>query len=240
MARQKTPRRDLYQEVTDTIIAQLEQGCVPWVQPWASRSDIGGTVLGLPENAHTGRTYSGINILLLWAAAIDGGHAKQSWVTFKQALALGGNVRKGERGTMVVYADTFTPKDEQEKAAAEDRDPQRIGFLKRYTVFNVSQCEGLSDDVHALAAPVPEREVIPHAEALIEATGADFRIDGDRAYYVPSEDYIQVPPQQAFFEQINFYRTCFHEIGHNADIWIMPSQPLSLRPARHNWPKVSA
>ncbi|MEM9377459.1 MAG: zincin-like metallopeptidase domain-containing protein [Pseudomonadota bacterium] len=214
MARQKKPRRDLYQEVTDTIIAQLEQGCVPWVQPWASRSDIGGTVLGLPENAQTGRTYSGINILLLWAAAIDGGHVKQSWVTFKQALALGGNVRKGERGTMVVYADTFKPKEEKEKAASEDRDPQRIGFLKRYTVFNVSQCEGLSADVHALASPLPEREAIPHAEALIEATGADFRIGGDRAYYVPSEDYIQVPPQQAFFEQINFYRTCFHEIGH--------------------------
>ena len=70
MARQKTPRRDLYQEVTDTIIAQLEQGCVPWVQPWASRDQIEGTVLGLPENAQTGRTYSGINILLLWAAAI--------------------------------------------------------------------------------------------------------------------------------------------------------------------------
>lgn len=232
MARQKKPRRDLYQEVTDTIIAQLEQGCVPWVQPWGLRDqfnssddgcEVGGTALGLPENAHTGRTYSGINILLLWTAAIDGGHAKQSWLTFKQALALGGNVRKGERGTTVVYADTFTPKDEKAKAQEEDRAPQRIGFLKRYTVFNVSQCEGLSDEVHKLAAPMPEREAIPHAEALIEATGADFRIGGDRAYYVPSEDYIQVPPQQVFFEQINFYRTCFHEIGHNADFLIMPS-----------------
>lgn len=212
--RSNEPRRDLYQDVTDAIIADLEKGCVPWVQPWASRDAVGGTALGLPDNAQTGRTYSGINILLLWAAAIEGGHAKQTWLTFKQALALGGNVRKGERGTMVVYADSFTPQAEKEKAAAEQRDPERIGFLKRYTVFNISQCDGLPDEVTAAAAPLAEREAIPRAEAMIEATGADFRIGGERAFYVPAQDFIQVPPQQAFFEQINYYRTCCHELGH--------------------------
>ena len=77
------PHQDIYQEVTDKIITQLEEGCVPWVQPWASRSEIGATPLGLPVNASTGRTYSGVNILLLWAAAIEGGHAAQSWLTFQ-------------------------------------------------------------------------------------------------------------------------------------------------------------
>ena len=202
--------KDLYQSVTDTVIAQLERGCVPWVQPWGN-VDIS---LGLPSNAHTGHNYSGINILLLWGAAIETARRAQVWLTFKQALALGGNVRKGERGTTICYADSFIPKKEQARAAQEGVDPRHVGFLKRYTVFNIDQCEGLADDLYQGAAPLPECEAIPHAERLIVATGADFRIGGDKAFYVPSRDFIQVPPQPAFFEQINYYRTCFHELGH--------------------------
>ena len=107
--------QSLHDTVTARIVAELEQGRFPWVQPWASS---GVTPLGLPQNASTGRTYSGINILLLWSAAIEQGRPSQRWLTFKQALAMGGAVRKGEKGTMVVYADTFVPKAEQEKAKA--------------------------------------------------------------------------------------------------------------------------
>ena len=205
-------RRDLYQDVTDKIVSQLETGAVPWVQPWSLASAC--TPFGLPENGHTKNAYSGINILLLWNAAIESERTTLKWVTFKQALELGGNVRKGERGTMVVYADSFIPKAEQERAAQSGDDPSRVGFLKRYTVFNIDQCEGLPTDLFENLAPLPEREAIAHAENLIQATGADFRIGGDRAFYVPSLDFIQVPPQQAFFDQINYYRTCLHELGH--------------------------
>ncbi len=90
-------------------------------------------------------------------------------------------------------------------------------------MFNADQCEGLPDEFLANVQPLPEREIIPRAEQLIEATGADFRIGGDRAFFVPSEDFIQAPPQPAFRDQINYYSTCFHELGHNADIRIMPS-----------------
>ena len=93
-------------------------------------------------------------------------------------------------------------------------DARQIAFLKRYTVFNADQCDGLPDGFTAGAPDLPESDIIPRAEALIAATGADFRIGGDRAYYVPSQDFIQVPPQPAFFDQINYYRTCFHELGH--------------------------
>lgn len=208
----RAPRADLYKQVTDKIIAQMREGCVPWVQPWGLAET--ATPFGMPSNGHTARTYSGINILLLWSSAFETGRTTQKWVTFKQALALGGCVRKGERGTHVVYADTFTPKAEKERAARDDDEAQRIGFLKRYTVFNVDQCDGLPDDLFNGAAVLPEREAIPQAEALITATGADFRSGGDRAFYVPSQDFIQVPPQQAYFEQVNYYRTCFHELGH--------------------------
>ncbi|MBB35840.1 MAG: antirestriction protein ArdC [Hirschia sp.] len=210
------PRRDLYAEVTDRIAAELEQGRIPWAQPWgvSGGTVAGETPLGLPENGATGATYSGINILLLWGAAFMGGRTTQRWVTFKQALALGGCVRKGETGTTIVYADRFTPKGEQERAQKSGDDPRAVAFLKRYTVFNVDQCDGLPEDLTATPAPLPEREAIPRAEALIAATGADFRIGGNHAFYVPSQDFVQVPPQPAFFEQINYYRTCFHELGH--------------------------
>ncbi|HVJ34892.1 MAG TPA: zincin-like metallopeptidase domain-containing protein [Terriglobia bacterium] len=202
-------RDDLYAEVTGRIIAELEAGQFPWVQPWGSAK----AGLGLPKNAATGRAYSGINILILWGAVFEGGYISQHWLTFRQALALGGTVRKGERGTTVFYADRFIPKEAAAQAAETGQQAEPVAFLKRFTVFNAAQCEGLPEDRFA-APPLPEREIVPEAEALIAATGADFRIGGDRAFYVPSADFIQVPPQPAFFDQINYYRTCFHELGH--------------------------
>jgi antirestriction protein ArdC len=169
----------------------------------------------LPQNASTGRTYSGINILLLWAAAIEQGRPSQRWLTYLQALGLGGYVRKGEKGTTVVYADTFVPKAEQAKASASGEDARRVGFLKRFTVFHVDQCEGLPADPDA--SPLLGRtEVLPHVEAVIASTGADIRVGGEMAFYSPSHDFIQVPPQQAYFEPINWYRTVLHELGHHS------------------------
>ncbi|MGE0180775.1 MAG: ArdC family protein [Parvularculaceae bacterium] len=212
-------KRDLYADVTAKIVSELEAGRFPWAQPWmnargAARGEAATIAAGLPRNAATGAAYSGINILLLWGAAIENGFSGQVWLTFKQAKALGGSVMKGERGSMVVYADRFIPKDEQQRVEKEGGDAAFVPFLKRYTVFNAAQCEGLPEGIAQGAAPLPECETIARAETLIQATGADFRIGGDRAFYVPSEDFIRVPPQPAFFEQVNYYRTAFHELGH--------------------------
>ncbi len=200
----------LHDTVTNRIIRELEEGRFPWVQPWTSASP---TPLGLPQNASTGRTYSGINILLLWAAAMEQGRPSQRWLTFRQALAMGGAVRKGEKGTMVVYADSYVPAAEREKASAPGEDPRRVGFLKRFTVFHVSQCDGLPPEPDVVPAP-GQSDPIPHVEAVIAATGADIRIGGDMAFYAPGPDFIQVPSQQAYFEPINWYRTKLHELGH--------------------------
>jgi antirestriction protein ArdC len=129
-------------------------------------------------------------------------------------LGLGGNVRKGERGTTVVYADRFIPNDERKRAYRDDEPPRTIPFLKRFTVFNVEQCEGLPHDVAANAPPAPTDLILPQVEELIRATGADIRIGGDRAYYDVAGDFIRVPPPQAFFEPINWHRTALHEVGH--------------------------
>ncbi len=204
------PRASLYAEVTARIIAELEDGRVSWVQPW----DSAAASPGLPRNAATGRAYSGINILLLWGAVIERGYATQGWLTFRQALGAGGCVRKGEQGVAVVFADRFTPEAEKARAAETGDDPRRIPFLKRFTLFNVAQCDGLPEAMTAAAPPPPERELVPVAEGLIAASGADFRIGGDKAFYSPGGDFVAVPPQPAFRAQINYYRTALHELGH--------------------------
>lgn len=203
-------RASLYAEVTARVIAELEQGRLPWVQPWDAAS-CGCT---MPANAVTGRRYSGINVLILWAGVIEGGYASQRWLTFKQAQAAGGNVRKGERGTTVCYADRFTPKDEAERARDEDREARQLAFLKRFTVFNVAQCEGLPERLTELPELPAEDDILPQVRRLIDASGAEFRVGGGTAYYSPDGDYVAVPPQTAFSEPVNWYRTALHELGH--------------------------
>jgi len=205
-------RTSLYQEITDKIIAELEAGRAPWVQPWGMAA--AKAPLAMPRNASTHRRYSGINVLILWGAVIERGFSSQSWLTFRQALGLGGNVRKGERGTTVVYADRFTPEDERRRAEQTGEEPGAIPFLKRFTVFNTDQCEGLPEEIAKVAPPPPPGLIEPQAEALIAATGADFRIGGARAFYSPTHDFIQVPPPQAYFEPINWHRTACHELAH--------------------------
>ena len=151
LARTGQDRPGLYQEITDKITAELEAGRVPWVQPW--RTAAANAPLAMPKNASTERRYSGINVLILWGAVIERGFAGQSWLTFRQALGLGGNVRKGERGTTVVYADRFVPDDERKRAAETGEDAQAIPFLKRFTVFNTDQCDGLPEEVAKAASP---------------------------------------------------------------------------------------
>lgn len=196
----KGERCDLYAEVTAGIVAELEAGRLPWVQPWGSA----GTGPCLPHNASTQRPYSGINILLLWGAA-------QGWLTFKQALGAGGALRKGERGTAIFYADSFVPR-EKDAAAGRGRkgeEPAFRGndgpeaakagaFLKRFTVFHIDQCDGLPEGLDGSSAPMPECEQVPLAEAVIAAPGGDAPIGGDEAYYAPGPDMVVVPRSAHF------------------------------------------
>ncbi len=205
------PRASLHDEVTNRIICELEGGRIPWVQPWGS---VGTASPGLPRNAVTGRSYSGVNVLILWGALFEHGHGSQGWLTFKQARDAGGCVRKGEHGVTVVYADRFTPEAEKERARESGEDARSVPFLKRFTVFNLAQCEGLRPGLAPEPEPLPEREIVPVAEEVIAASGVEFRIGGNKAFYVPSADYVQVPPQPAFYEQVNFYRTALHELCH--------------------------
>lgn len=203
-------RTSLYGDVTARIIAELEQGRLPWVQPW----DASRCPCMMPSNATTGRAYSGINVLILWASGVSHSYGAQRWLTYKQAESAGGHVRRGERGTVICYADRFTPRDEARSARDEEREARTVAFLKRFTVFNIDQCEGLPDELMRPVNPIDPVLAIAEADAIIQGCGADFRIGGGEAYYAPGQDFVAVPPQIAFHAGIDWYRTALHELGH--------------------------
>lgn len=208
-ARPAEGRTSLYQDITDRIIVELEAGRLPWVQPWTSSA----AGLGMPFNAATGRRYSGVNILTLWAAVCGRGFAGHGFLTFRQAIGLGGAVRRGERGVTVVFAHVVEGR--PAKRTDPDDDGKRpIPFLKRFTVFSVDQCEGLPETVAPQPKPIAPGLIQPEAEALISATNARFRIGGPSAYYDPIDDQVVVPRPEDFHEAINWHRTAFHELGH--------------------------
>jgi len=203
-------RVSLYEEVTARIVAEMEQGVVPWVRPW-SRS---AAPLGMPRSAASRKVYSGINILILWDAVIKRGFANQEWLTFRQALSLGGHIRKGEKGTVICYADSFVPKGERERAKDSGDDPSRVPFLKRFTVFNVEQCDGLPAHITPPPFIYPETGKHPEAETLISASGATIREAGGEAFYHLGEDFIRLPPRGSFVTPADYYCTALHELGH--------------------------
>lgn len=190
---------DLYSSVTNTIIRDLERGAPPWVRPW--KGSAGGF---LPQNYATGRHYNGINICILWYEAEQHGYATQQWLTFQQALAQKACVRKGEKGTTVVFVKRLH--------VGQDEDAKTIGMMRTFTVFNIAQIEGLPQP-----EPMPDiPEVVRNAttEAFIAATEADIRRGGDMAAYIPSKDYITIPFEKDFTGMEHFYATALHELSH--------------------------
>jgi antirestriction protein ArdC len=166
--------------------------------------------------------YQGINVLMLWGEAVAKGFAAPIWMTFKQAQEIGGHVRKGEHGSLVVYADRIR-KTERDEATGEEAE-REIPFLKGYTVFNMEQVEGLPQHFYGLAEPrLDPVQCTARGDEFLAATGADVRHGGDRAYYMMAEDRLQMPPFEAFRDAESYYATLAHELTHNADIGIMPA-----------------
>jgi antirestriction protein ArdC len=204
-----TSHQDIYSRVTDKIIADLEQGVRPWLKPWSVSNT--ESRITLPVR-HNGVPYRGINILLLWGESIASGYRSNRWMTYKQAAELGAHVRKGEHGSLVVYADTFHKVEENGNGEEIERD---IPFMKGYTVFNVEQIDGLPESYQATSNPTAEPpQLIQHAESFFDATGAIFRHGGNRAFYAPAQDFIQLPPADAFRDAESYAATKAHELTH--------------------------
>ncbi|BBJ23056.1 ArdC family protein [Candidatus Nitrotoga sp. AM1P] len=204
-----TNTADIYTRVTNKIIADLEQGTRPWFKPWSASNTTDRITLPL---RHNGVPYRGINILLLWGEAMAKGYSSSRWMTFKQASELGANVRKGEHGSLVVYANTITKTESDDNGQEIERE---IPFMKGYTVFNVEQIEGLPDSYQIKPEPKGETlQLIEQAEAFFAASGATFRHGGNRAYYAPALDLIQLPPAEAFRDAESYASTKAHELTH--------------------------
>ena len=220
-------RPDVYSRITDKIVADLEQGVRPWFKPWSADHAAGKITRPL---RHNGIPYKGINVIMLWSAATVKGYACPLWLTFKQALELGGNVRKGETGELVVYANSITKTETDAKGEETERE---IPFLKGYTVFNAEQCENLPAHYTAKAEPPALTPVqrIEAADRFFAATGADIRHGGTRAFYAEGPDYVQMPPFETFRDAESHAATLAHELTH----WTKHDKRLARDMGRVKW-----
>jgi len=197
---------DKYETVTNSIIASLEQGVAPWTKPWVGSA--------LPSNAVSGRSYHGINILILWSQASVKGYTSNQWLTYNQAKKAGGNVKAGEKGTSIVLW-KFLKKDEEDDNGKTVT--RTIPLLKLFTVFNVEQTENVNfkavDTVEKLEDGT-EEAVFVRADEFIKSTNATIRSSNGRAFFSPSEDFIGLPNKDDFRTPTEYYAVAFHELGH--------------------------
>jgi antirestriction protein ArdC len=220
-------RQDVYSRITDKIITDLEQGVRTWMRPWSAEHAAGRITRPL---RHNGIPYKGINVVMLWSASVLKGYACPLWLTFKQALDVGGHVKKGETGELVVYADRIT---RTETDARGEESERQIPFLKGYTVFNAEQCEGLPAPYTATAAPpiLTPLQRLEFADRFFAATGADVRHGGNRAYYAEGADYVQMPPFETFRDAESYAATLAHELTH----WTKHDKRLARDMGRKAW-----
>ncbi|MCS0397893.1 zincin-like metallopeptidase domain-containing protein [Vibrio diabolicus] len=226
MKRTTANQNDVYTRITNRIIVDLEKGVKSWTKPWNAANTEGRIVL---PKRHNGEAYQGINILSLWASSMDQGFTSPIWMTFRQAKELGGHVIKGEKGSLVVYANTLQRTEENE--SGEEVELQ-IPYMKGYTVFNVEQIEGLADEYYDKPEPAGEAvERIAHADKFFDTTRASILHGGDRAYYAISPDYIKLPHIEAFRDAESYYATLAHEMTH----WTRHESRLDRDLGRKKW-----
>ena len=200
---QRVEKQGIYTRITNEIVSHLERGVRPWLKPWNAEHAAGRITRPLRYN---GKPYSGINVLSLWASAMVHNFAAPIWMTFKQATELDGRIRKGEKGSLVVYADSITRKDIDDKTG--DELEREIPFFKGYTVFDVDQIDGLPAVFYAKAAPQLDPVArIERADRFFAALGATIGHGGNRAYYSVTNDIIQMPPFVSFQDADSYYAT---------------------------------
>jgi len=220
-------RADVYDRVTNAIVAELEKGVRPWHKPWNAEHAAGRITRPLRGNLVP---YQGINVLMLWSEAVTKGYAAPIWMTFKQALELGGHVRKGEHGSTVVYASSIT-RSKTDADTGEDA-MREIHYMKGYTVFNVEQIDGLPAQYSQPAQPrLDPVSRIEWAESFFAATGAEIRRGGNMACYSVTHDHVRMPPFESFRDAESYCATLAHELTH----WTRHESRLNREFGRKRW-----
>jgi len=189
----------VYEIVTERILASLEKGVVPWRTPWRT---------SYPKNLKSGKEYKGVNIFLLGMQM----YASPWWLTYKQCAEMGGQVRKGEKSSIIVK---WTIMEDKHGKVNKDGSPKKFGFLRYFNVFNVSQCDGI--DVPPAENISTPSDPIPTCERIIDGWAEKPAIvhGGNRACYNPSQDRISMPVRESFGKVEEYYSTLFHEMVHS-------------------------
>ncbi len=213
-------KQDLYELVTNKVIAALEGGAPPWAPPW--RGD--GRSMQ-PENLATGRAYRGVNVLLLNMQAALAGYPTNRWLTFHQAKSLGGHVRRGEGGCPIVF---FKIQEREEPAAGSEPARSVYPLLRRFTVFNAFQVDGLPPEF-SVEPPDVTWDACAQADTLIQATGARIVHGGQQAFYAPEPDLIRLPDMGLFASTEAYYDVALHELTHWTGHKDRLSRPLGGR-----------
>ena len=200
---------NIAQEITDSIITQLEQGVAPWVKPWSNRD------LSAPHNPASGTYYRGANFFWLTMLSSSGVYGSSNiWMTYAQAQKMGAQVTskaKG-KGVQVIFYKPLTIQGALNPETMQ-HDSKVIPMLKTYTVFNADFIDGLPvDDIEPV--PVNEFQSIEECERFIASTGATIKHGGNNAFYAPDSDYIQLPEKTAFNTNADYYSTVLHELSH--------------------------
>lgn len=189
----------VYQQVTDRIISELEKGAAPWIKPWTSYS------ANEDQNIISKKPYQGINRLILGMS----GYSMPIWGSFKQWQDLGGNVKKGEKGTMIVF---YKQVSGEKPTESGDSEKYAYSCLKSYYVFNIDQVEGF--EIQKPAAPEKSFNPMPDLEDRLLKTGANIKHGSNSAFYRPSEDSIHLPNKTDFKTESDYYATALHELTH--------------------------
>lgn len=197
----------VYEMITDKILAELDKGVIPWHKPWNAGS-------GAHVNMVSGKPYRGINPFLLTISAMNGGFSSNYWMTFKQAKAKGGSVKKGSAGTQVIFWKIMDKKVEDEETG--ETEIKKSFILRYYTVFNLDQCEGIEAPV-VDADEVKENDPIDICESVVAnmPQKPEISFGGNQACYIPSSDKVRNPKLESFDGAAEFYSTLFHELGHS-------------------------
>lgn len=220
---------DVYQTITDQLIEALEAGVKPWVNSWK-----GSPAGGLPLR-HNGEPYQGINVLVLWCAALSKGYASPNWMTFRQAKELGGAVRKGEKSTTVMYYGSATKDD------ADTGEEKRFSFAKSYRVFNAEQIDGLADH-YTTPHPTIDTGARPVDEwaSYFERVGANVQTRQGTPCYVPATDIIYMPPICEFESAEAFFSVLAHEHAHWTGRVSRCDRPLEQERQKYSYEEIIA
>jgi antirestriction protein ArdC len=199
---------DLYAEITRQIMAMLDQGVVPWRSPI-----LGQRQGGYPKNYDSKKPYRGVNVFLLAFVGHIHGYESSTWLTFRQAQAAGGNVRKGEKSTMVIFWKKYQI---EEKETGEKKE---VPIARFYRVFNVSQCEGIKAP-DAVAFTPTEFTPIDEAEKIVQgyADGPAIESGGTQAFYRPATDTVHIPEPTRFTSTTEYFSTIYHELSHSTGV----------------------